>query len=98
MKMRWGRRKFAFSLALGIAGVAGAAFGLRSRPTQLAAPSGANDDTVVINKTRSTQLRVSVLDQYRRRLHSDTAVRFRRIGGAIEVSPTGVVTCAQRED
>ncbi|MEO7086352.1 MAG: hypothetical protein ABI442_03525 [Gemmatimonadaceae bacterium] len=99
MKMRWNHPIVALSLALGIAGVATAAITLRSRPTQLGVPSGAKDDTVVINKTHPTQLTVSVLDQYRRRLHSDTAVRFRRIGGgSIDVSPSGVVACARNED
>ena len=75
------------------------AVALRPRPTQLSISAGAEHDTVVINKTRATRLSVSVVDQYGRRLKSDTAVRFRLISGkSIELSATGETTCTRNGD
>jgi len=47
----------------------------------------------------SAQVFASVVDQYGRRLHSDTALRYRRIeGDSIDVSATGHVACEKNQD
>jgi hypothetical protein len=71
---------------------------VRPRPTQLAASGGVDNDTIVVNTTQPTRLGVYVLDQYGRRLPADTAVQFRLISGAIDLSATGATTCTRRED
>jgi len=86
---------------VGLAAVGGVAACvlLRPRPTRLAMTSRAGDDTVVVNQMHSTRLNVSVLDQYGRRLRSDTAVRYQRItGDSITLSSSGEVRCERHSD
>ncbi len=72
---------------------------LRPRPTRLSVTARAGDDTVVVNQTHSMRLSVAVLDQYGRRLRSDTSVRYQRIAGdSIILSPGGELQCDNRSD
>lgn len=72
---------------------------LRPRPTRLETTSRAGDDTVVVNQMHPTRLNVSVLDQYGRRLRSDTAVRYLWItGDSITLSSSGEVRCERHSD
>lgn len=72
---------------------------LRPRPTRLAVTARTGDDIVVINQIHPTRLSISVLDQYGRRLRSDTAVRYRWIGGdSMHLSSSGEVRCDGRGD
>jgi hypothetical protein len=93
------RKAFAtVSIAVCAAGVA-ASVALWPRPAQLSVPGAARNDTITVNTTHPTRLRVFVLDQYGRRLPSDTAVRFRLISGAsIKLSAPGKTTCTRSED
>lgn len=84
--------------AVTILAAAGALF-LAPQPTQLWVTPRAGDDTVVINQLHSGQLFTSVVDQHGRRIRSDTAVRYRRVGGdSVGISATGKVTCEKRQD
>lgn len=72
---------------------------LRPRPAQLSVTARAGDDTVVVNQMHPTRLSVSVLDQYGRRMRSDSVVRYRRIAGdSIRLSSNGEVQCEQHGD
>jgi hypothetical protein len=86
-------------LGLAVIGAVVSAAWLRPRPTRLSITARAGDDTVVVNQTHPTRLSPSVLDQYGRRLRSDTAVRYRRIAGdSIRLSPSGEVRCNNHSD
>jgi hypothetical protein len=72
---------------------------LRPRPSQLLVTPRAGDDTLVVNQTHPTRLSVSVVDQYGRRLRSDTAVRYRWIkGDSIALSSKGELRCENQSD
>lgn len=79
--------------------LAAGAWVLAPQPTQLLVTARASDDTVVINQMHSAQLFASVIDQHGRRLRSDTALRYRRVGGeSLHVSATGTVACERSQD
>src|SRR6185369_14765888 len=72
---------------------------LRPRPNRLSVTTQVGDDTVVVNQMRPSRLDASVLDQYGRRLGSDTMVRYRLIGGdSIRLSSDGIVRCEKHSD
>lgn len=72
---------------------------LRPRPTRLMMTPRPGDDTVVTNQTRSTRLSALLIDQYGRRLRSDSAVRYRWIAGdSVRLSPSGEVRCTDDRD
>ena len=72
---------------------------LRPRPTQLSLTARVGDDTVVVNQMRSTRLRSSVLDQYGRRLPSDSSVRYQWVSGdSVNLAPNGALRCTDRRD
>jgi hypothetical protein len=79
---------------------AGASFArLSPRPTRLVVTPRAGDDTVVVNQMHVTRLAAPVLDQYGRRLRSDTAVRYRWIAGdSLKLSSNGELRCDTRGD
>lgn len=86
------------SIAVCAAAVA-ASVALWPRPAQLLVSDGAKNGTITVNATQPTRLSVFVIDQYGRRISSDTAIRFRLISGeTTKVSATGKATCAQSED
>ena len=71
----------------------------RPRPTRLAVTPRAGDDTVVVNQMHPTRLGASVLDQYGRRLRSDSVMRYRWLGGdSVSVSSRGEVQCDKQRD
>jgi hypothetical protein len=85
--------------AAAVAILAAGAWILAPQPTQLSVTPRAGDDTVVINQMHSAQLFASVVDQYGRHLRSDTALRYRRVGGdSINLSATGQVMCEKSQD
>lgn len=96
------KKRFIYALvgATAIAIVGGVSFVLfRPRPTRLSVTARPGDDTLVVNQMHPTRLVTSVLDQYGRRLRSDTAVRYQWISGdSIPLSPNGQVRCDQRRD
>jgi hypothetical protein len=97
--MRLRSRRALATVSIAICATSAAAAGaLWPRPARLATLAGAENDTIVVNHAQPTRISVSVLDQYGRRLPSDTAVRFRLISGAIALSPTGGTACTRRED
>jgi hypothetical protein len=72
---------------------------LRPRPIRLSVTTQVGDDTVVVNQMRPSRLDASVLDQYGRRLGSDTMVHYQRIAGdSIQLSSDGVVRCDKHSD
>lgn len=72
---------------------------LRPRPSRLSVTTHVGDDTVVVNQMRPSRLGSSVLDQYGRRLHSDTLVQYQWIAGdSIPLSPDGIVRCEKHGD
>ena len=74
---------------------------LRPHPARLAVTARAGDDTVVINRIRPAQLRLSVLDQYGRPVRPDAAVRYQRVSGdtvGLSVSAGGKVLCGTHSD
>ena len=72
---------------------------LRPRPIRLSVTTHADDGTVVVNQMRPSRLGSSVLDQYGRRLFSDTLVQYQWIAGdSIPLSPDGVVRCDKHGD
>lgn len=72
---------------------------LRPRPIRLSVTTQVGDDTVVVNQMRPSRLSASVLDQYGRRLRSDTIVRYQWIAGdSIQLSSDGVVRCDKHSD
>ena len=87
---------------LGVIVAAGAATSyalLAPRPTRLAMTDRAGDDTVVVNQMHRTRLSAFVFDQYRHRLHADTAVHYRWISGdSIPLSPDGTMRCGTHAD
>ena len=94
-------KKQAMYALVGLAAVGGIALFVvfRPRPTRLEVTARAGDDTVVLNQMHPTRLSLSVQDQYGRRLGSDTAVRYRWIGGdSITLSSRGEVRCDHRRD
>ncbi len=86
-------------IAVGAISIVGALTVLRPRPVRLTVTGRVGDDTVVINRTHLTKLKVSVWDQYGRLLRADTAVQFQRIGGdSVGLSSSGEVRCEKRRD
>jgi len=72
---------------------------LRPRPIRLSVTTHVGDDTVVVNQMRPSRLNASVLDQYGRRVGSDTVVRYRWLAGdSIPLSSDGVVRCDKHSD
>lgn len=87
------------SALVATAGVVTSVAAFRPRPSRLTATPRAGDDTVVINQAHGARLDAMVLDQYGRRMPSDTAVRYQRTGGdSIDVSASGRLDCANRSD
>ena len=98
MQLRSRRALATVSIAVCAAGVA-ASVALWPRPARLWVLDGAKNGTMTVNAIHPTRLNVFVLDQYGRRLPSDTAIRFRLISGAaVKVSATGKTTCTRSED
>ena len=86
-------------VSFAIIGVAASFVLLRPRPTRLLVTARAGDDTVVINQIHATRLSLPVLDQYGRRLRSDTAVRYRWIAGdSVNLAANGELHCDSRRD
>jgi hypothetical protein len=72
---------------------------LRPRPIRLSVTTQVGDDTVVVNQMRPSRLSASVLDQYGRRVRSDTVVRYQWLAGdSIQLSSDGVVRCDKHSD
>lgn len=72
---------------------------LRPKPVALGVTRRAGDDTVIINQMRPTRLSMWVLDQYGRRVASDSGVRYAHVAGdPMTVSEDGKVRCDSRRD
>jgi hypothetical protein len=85
--------------AVATCGVVASLAAFRPRPTQLVVTMRAGDDTVVINQAHGARLSTTVLDQYGRRLSSDTTVRYQRVrGDSISLSASGRVGCEKHGD
>lgn len=62
----------------------------RPTPAALRVTPRAGDDTVVVNQMHPTRLGVLVLDQYGRRFHSDSGLRYAQIAGdSMRLSASG---------
>jgi hypothetical protein len=86
-------------VALASAGAVPSFVFLRPRPARLAVTARAGDDTLVVNQIHPTRISLLVLDQYGRRVRSDTAVRYRRVGGdSMILSSAGQVRCSDNRD
>lgn len=97
MKMRI---RYALVVLIAIGALGAVSFRLfRPRPTRLEVTTRAGDDTVVVNQVRRTRLSAFVLDQYGRRMRSDSAIRYRRISGdSVRLSASGDVECVNHSD
>jgi hypothetical protein len=92
---------YALVVLLGLAtiGTVAAFVQLRPRPIRLSVTTQVGDDTVVVNQMRPSRLMASVLDQYGRRVGSDTVVRYQWLAGdSIQLSSDGVVRCDKHSD
>jgi hypothetical protein len=98
MKKRLVASLIGFSVG-GVVVAAAALVLLKPRPATLSVTARPGDDTVVINTMHATRLGSSVLDQYGRRLPSDSLVRYQWLGGdSISVGATGDLRCNDRRD
>jgi len=72
---------------------------LRPRAARLSVTPRVGDDTLVVNQMHRTRLGLAVVDQYGRRLRSDTALRYRWIAGdSVRLSSNGEVQCDRRSE
>jgi hypothetical protein len=92
-------RKLRLVLSAGAAcaGILGSVAAFRPRATGLAVTTRPGDDTLVVNQTHLTRIRVSVLDQYGRPISADSVLHYEWLSGdSTSLSPDGVLRCESR--